>query len=139
MPRSADPDTLRAFILLLAAIIGLVSVVLNIVHSRAKEVATPEAKRDIYRSVIGWTGTALWLIGLPISFRFGVGFIFYFWLPAYAIDCFLFLTSSDHGKLRLDIFKLIFSSQAITLTVVFYYAQSFLSLFDKLTQAFTGK
>lgn len=139
MANPDDLDSTRAVVLLVAAVIGLISVILNIIHSRAKEIETPKAKWEFYRNAVGWINTLLVVSAVPFSIIFGLRTIFFFWVPAYVVDVVLFLTSDDPRRLRLDIFKLITSTQALLFMVVLDYFQTTLSLFGALTKGLGRK
>jgi ABC-type Fe3+ transport system permease subunit len=147
MPQSVpNADTARALIILLAAVISLTAVVLKIVHEQSKEAVTPMAKRQVYRNAFGWMETTLWSGGLPASFLFGAAPTFLLWLGAFSLSCWMFVTSKDAKRLRMDIFNLVLGAQAvlamgISTIVSAYIAQESrtLSLIEDLMHALTPK
>jgi len=142
MQRSGpDLDFIRSVVLLVAAVIGLFSVLLNIVQSHAKEAPTPEAKREIYRGALSWFGTVLWAGSVPALFFFGASaeFTFYLWVPAYILECGLFLTSKNSGRLRVEILRLVVSAQALVFMGLMAYASEFLFLLNRLLRVVGGK
>jgi hypothetical protein len=136
-----DPDTLRALILLLSALIGLATVILNLTHHRLKEAETPEAKAAIYRGALDWLGTALWLGAIPIPFiimRGGAEITLFLWIPAFALESYVFLTNTTQRTLRRDVFRLVFSSLALGIMIVFAAIQNMMYVLDRIMGLIDG-
>lgn len=129
--QSVDADSARSVLMLLAAVITAVGAILNFAQARAKDATTAKGRREAYRDVMGWIETALWAAGIPAS-MFGGDLALCFWAVAYLLGCGLFLTGQDPKRLRLDIFRLVFSSLALALFWSMAAESRMLSLFSRL-------
>lgn len=144
--KTLEPDTIRSLIMLLAAIIGLATAILTIVERRAKELK-PSERGAHYRKVLEWANPALSLLGLA---AYGVGgradFFLYPWAMGFAIQSYLFLSSTNSGTIRREVFMLLLSGLAVLFAIMASFIERLTAalhghteLFRQLVGALSGK
>jgi len=135
MPDKLDATTIQVFVALLTAVISLTSIIFTVTHNRMKEAADIQSRQEISRNILTWIGAALVFLGLCASLGFGLGFLFVFWIPAYILDCYLFLSNKNRETIRPDTFRLILSGQANIFMAILYYVNKFIDMHGSLVKA----
>jgi hypothetical protein len=132
MQAGVDPKTAAAVVTLIASIIALITAILSLANTQAKDATTPQAKRAVYRKVLGWVETGLWAAGMPATWLAGPDLTLGLWLAAYCLGVGLFLTGHDSRRLRLEIFQLVLSAQAVVILLALASDSHLLALIGRL-------
>jgi hypothetical protein len=136
MQSQVDADSMRSMFLFFAALVALVTAVLNILNARVQAAKTEEEKQTVYYSALRWVETGIWAAGTVASMFFGLGAAMLFFIPAYILGCATFLKSRS-PYLRADILQLVIGTGALVLFASMYWIRELTDQVGLLTENMT--